>query len=233
MHKILTDGFSALGLELTEEMSRRFAAYGQHLGERNEVMNLTAISGDEDIARLHFLDCAALLSLYDFSGASVIDIGSGAGFPGLPLKIAKSDISLTMLDSQKKRVDFLEETCQKLGLYDVRCVWARAEEAAMDMGGSFDIAVSRAVAKLNILCELCLPFVSTGGVFIAMKGPDCEEELKEAGHAISVLGGGKTDIKIYHIPGTEISHSAVIIRKTKPTPPQYPRQFGRIKKAPL
>lgn len=233
MHKILTDGFSALGLELTDEMFMRFAAYGEYLSERNKVMNLTAISGNENVARLHFLDCVALLSMHDFTGESVIDIGSGAGFPGLPLKIAKPDINLTLLDSQKKRVDFLEETCKKLGLEQVRCIWARAEEVCMDIGGSFDVAVSRAVARLNILCELCLPFVSVGGVFIAMKGPDCAEELDEAQNAISVLGGGKEEIKTYHVPGTDICHSAVIIKKLKPTPQQYPRQYGRIKKAPL
>lgn len=233
MHKILTDGFSTLGLEFTDEMFRSYVAYGQYLGERNEVMNLTAISGDEEVARLHFLDCAALLSIYDFSSKSVIDIGSGAGFPGIPLKIAKPDIRLTLLDSHNKKVGFLNETCQNLGMNNVRCIWARAEEAAMDIGGSFDVAVSRAVARLNILCELCLPFVSVGGAFIAMKGPDCAQELAEAKHAISVLGGGKAEIKTYRIPGTDISHSAVIIEKIKPTPQHYPRQFGRIKKAPL
>lgn len=233
MHKILTDGFSALGLELTDEMLTRYATYGQYLEERNKVMNLTTISGDEDVARLHFLDCVALLSIHDFSGKSVIDVGSGAGFPGLPLKIAKPDIRLTLLDSHKKRVDFLEEVCQKIEMPQVRCIWARAEEVTMGIGGSFDIAVSRAVARLNVLCELCLPFVNVGGVFIAMKGLHCENELEEAQHAIAVLGGGKAEIKTYKLPDTDISRSAIIIKKIKHTPNQYPRQYGRIKKAPL
>lgn len=233
MQQILKEGFEALGLTLTDDMSVSFRKYYDYLTEKNTVMNLTAIEGEENTARLHFLDCAALCSVYDFSGKSVIDVGTGAGFPGLPLKIAVPDISLTLLDSHNKRMDFLAETCAGLRFADVRCVCARAEESANDIGGSFDIAVSRAVARLNILCELCLPFVHVGGVFIAMKGPDCSEELQEASKAIYVLSGGKAEIKKYTIPGTDIVHSAVIIEKCKPTPPQYPRQFGHIKKAPL
>lgn len=233
MQQTLKDGFETLKLPFTDEMYGRFKIYYDYLTEQNAVMNLTAITGEEDTARLHFLDCAALCSLYNFSGASVIDIGTGAGFPGLPLKIVKPDISLTLLDSHKKRVAFLSETCRKLGFDDVHCISARAEEIAPDIGGSFDIAVSRAVARLNILCELCLPFVHIGGVFIAMKGPDCTEELKEASNAISVLGGADPEVKQYNIPGTDIFHSAVIIKKVRRTPAEYPRQFGRIKKSPL
>lgn len=233
MQQILKDGFEALGLKFTEEMSDRFRKYYDCLTAKNAVMNLTAIVGEVDTARLHFLDCAALSSVYNFSGKSVIDVGTGAGFPGLPLKIALPDISLTLLDSHKKRMAFLDETCRTLGFADTRCISERAEEAAFYMGGSFDIAVSRAVARLNILCELCLPFVHVGGVFIAMKGPDCSDELLEASRAISVLGGKGSEIKKYTIPGTDITHSAVIIEKVRPTPPDYPRQFGRIKKAPL
>lgn len=233
MQQILKDGFEALGLPFTEEMSERFQKYYDYLTEKNSVMNLTAITGLEDTARLHFLDCVALCSVYDFSGASVIDVGTGAGFPGLPLKIAEPTISLTLLDSHKKRMTFLEETCRMLKLKDVTCISERAEETSSDIGGSFDIAVSRAVARLNILCELCLPFVHVGGVFIAMKGPDCAEELAEASKAISILGGKTPEIKKYTIPGTDIVHSVVIVEKVKSTPPEYPRQFGRIKKAPL
>ncbi len=233
MQQILKDGFEALGLPFTEEMSDRFRKYYDYLTEKNAVMNLTAITGEGDTARLHFLDCAALCSVYDFSGASVIDVGTGAGFPGLPIKIAIPDISLTLLDSHKKRMAFLDETCCNLKLTNVRCIGERAEETTSDIGGSFDIAVSRAVARLNILCELCMPFVHVGGVFIAMKGPDCTEELAEASKAISILGGKSPEIKKYTIPGTDIVHSAVIIEKVRPTPSEYPRQFGRIKKAPL
>lgn len=233
MQQILKDGFEALGLPFTEEMAERFQKYYDYLTEKNAVMNLTAIEGEEPTARLHFLDCAALCSVFDFSKASVIDVGTGAGFPGLPLKIAEPSLSLTLLDSHKKRMDFLEETCLRLGLSDVQCICARAEETVEDIGGSYEVVVSRAVARLNILCELCMPFVHVGGVFIAMKGPDCEQELEEASRAITVLGGMKPELKKYMIPGTDIVHSAVIIKKIKPTPFGYPRQFGRIKKAPL
>lgn len=233
MEQILQEGFQKLGLPFSHRQALRFSGYYDHLTQRNAVMNLTAITGLEDTARLHFLDCAALASIYNFSGAKLIDVGSGAGFPGIPLKITVPDISLTLLDSHKKRVDFLQESVDLLELPDVHCVCGRAEELAPDIGGSFDIAVSRAVARLNILCELCLPFVHVGGVFIAMKGPDCTQELQESMKAIALLGGQEPKIHQYTIPGTDIVHSAVIIKKVRQTPSIYPRQFGKIKKSPL
>lgn len=233
MQQLLQDGFDALGLSFTAEMAARFREYYAFLTEKNAVMNLTAIEGEEDTARLHFLDCAALCALHNFSGETVVDVGTGAGFPGLPLKIAVPDMGLTLLDSHNKRMDFLRETCRRLGFDDVHCVCARAEEVSSEIGGSFDTAVSRAVARLNILCELCLPFVHVGGLFIAMKGPDCAQELVEAKNAIAVLGGGAAEVRKYTVPGTDIVHSAVMIRKLRPTPPEYPRPFGKIKKAPL
>lgn len=233
MQQILKNGFQDLGLPFTDEMNHRFRLYYDYLTEKNAVMNLTAIEGEDDTARLHFLDCVALCSVFDFSGTSVIDIGTGAGFPGLPLKIAIPNISMTLLDSHKKRMAFLEETCRILNFADVQCISERAEEVVTDIGGSFDVAVSRAVARMNILCELCLPFLHIGGHFIAMKGPDCEDELSEAANAIKVLGGNTPVVKKYNIPGTDITHSAIIIEKIRNTPSDYPRQFGRIKKAPL
>lgn len=233
MQKIISNGFGQFGLECTDEMLLQFKTYYDYLTERNAVMNLTAISGEENVARLHFLDCCALRGLYDFSGKSVIDIGSGAGFPGIPLKIAEPSIELTLLDSHQKRVSFVREVCEMLGFNDVHCLCERAEDACADIGGSFDLAVSRAVARLNILCELCLPFVHVGGAFIAMKGPSIAEELPEAANAISVLGGKVSEVKEYNIPGTDITHSAVIIEKVRRCPELYPRQFGQIKKKPL
>ena len=233
MREILSAGFDELGLPISEEMLSRFSIYYDHLTERNSVMNLTAITGIEDSARLHFLDCVALLSLYNFSRATVVDVGTGAGFPGLPLKIAQPDVSLTLLDANQKRITFLEEVCQLTELSGVHCIKTRAEDIADEIGGSFDVAVSRAVARLNVLCELCLPFVHVGGSFIAMKGPDCTEELEEAAKAISILGGAKPQVKTYKIPGTDITHSAIIIKKIKPTPFGYPRSFGKIKNSPL
>lgn len=233
MQKILRDGFAELNLNYNDEMQKKFRTFFDYLEERNAVMNLTAIRGEEDVAKLHFLDCAALCSIYDFKQKNVIDIGTGAGFPSVPLKIAEPSIKLTSMDSQQKRITFLTEAFDKLSIDDVRIECARAEEFIIDTGATYDIAVSRAVARLNVLCELCLPFVSVGGVFIAMKGPGCSEELTEAENAIKTLGGGNTRIEKYKIPGTDIVHSAVIIEKINNTPKKYPRQFGKIKNSPL
>lgn len=233
MKEILKNGFAELGLDVGEKAFERYETYFEYLEEKNKVMNLTAISGKEDVARLHFLDCAALLNMAEFKHKRVIDVGTGAGFPGLALKIAEPEMELTLLDSLNKRIDFLQETCEKLGFNDVSCVHARAEEAPKDFRGAYDIATSRAVARLNTLCELCLPFLKENGVFIAMKGPDCSDELMEAQNAMKLLGAELEGCKSYVIPGTDISHTAVIIRKIKPTHPKYPRKWAQIKKQPL
>ena len=233
MENILRAGFAELGIEPDARAFERYKTYFEYLEERNAVMNLTAISGEEDVARLHFLDCAALLTVCDFKNKTVIDVGTGAGFPGLALKIAEPSIALTLLDSLNKRIEFLSETCEKLGFDDVACLHARAEEAPQELRAAFDIATSRAVARLNTLCELCLPFVKVGGVFAAMKGPDCTQELEEAKNALHILGAQLETIKPYTVPGTDIVHTAVIIRKTKPTHPKYPRKWAQIKKQPL
>lgn len=233
MRNILNDGFIKLGLIADAESVKRYETYFELLEEKNKVMNLTAISGREDVARLHFLDCAALLKYADFRNKRVIDVGTGAGFPGLALKIAEPEMELTLLDSLNKRIDFLRESCEKLGFEDVACIHARAEEAPAELRGCFDIATSRAVARLNTLCELCLPLLKENGVFIAMKGPDCAEELAEAQNAIKLLGAELSSCESYTIPGTDICHTAVIIRKIKPTHPKYPRKWAQIKKQPL
>lgn len=232
MEEILRRGFEELRVPLPAGATDKLNTYWQLLEEKNKVMNLTAITGEEETARQHFLDCGALLAQADFAGKRCIDIGAGAGFPGLVLKILEPSLSLTMLDSQRKRVEFQQEVCRALALESVACVHGRAEEAAA-LRGLFDIAVSRAVARLNLLCELCLPFVKKGGVLVAMKGPAPEEELQEAAHALRVLGGQAESVKKYTLPGTDIVHSAVILRKTADTPPQYPRRWAKILKAPL
>lgn len=233
MRELLASGFAALGLELTDLAADRFYQYYDRLETCNKVMNLTAITGETDVAQLHFLDCAAMLTAADFRNARVIDVGTGAGFPGLPIKIAEPSASVTLLDSLNKRVEFLKETCTAIGLDDVTCIHARAEEAPKEYREGFDFAVSRAVARLNVLCELCLPFVKVGGAFLAMKGPDCAEELQEAQKAIRTLGGTEVTVHHYTIPGTDVPHSIVEIRKGKPTPPKYPRRFAKIKQQPL
>ena len=232
LEDILTAGFRELELPLDETALRRYRIYYENLEQTNRVMNLTAITGEEDAARLHFLDCAALLKLEDLRGKSLVDVGTGAGFPGLPLKIAQPDMRLTLLDSLEKRVRFLSDTCGRLGFDDVECIHERAEDAKA-LHGQFDAAVSRAVARLNLLAELCLPFVKVGGVFLAMKGPGAAEELAEAAHAIEVLGGGEAEILPYTVPGTTNAHSVVRIRKVRETPAKYPRRWAKIQKQPL
>ena len=233
LEETLAAGFAELSLSVDERAIPRYRRYYDALAAQNKVMNLTAIDGEADSARLHFLDSAALLTLADFRGKSVIDVGSGAGFPGLALKVAEPDMRLTLLDSLDKRVRFLRGLADELGFEDVDCLHARAEEAPPELRESFDIACSRAVARLNLLCELCLPFVRTGGLFLAMKGPGAEEETREAARAIRLLGGELERVALYPIPGTETRHSAVMIRKVRETPKSYPRRWAQIKKQPL
>lgn len=233
LEALLQSGFEALSLVPDSQALSRYRIYYEYLEEMNQVMNLTAISGEEDVARLHFLDCGALLGLADFAGKKVIDVGTGAGFPGLALKIACPAMELTLLDSLDKRINFLKNTCEKLGFDDVTCIHSRAEEIPAGFRQGFDFALSRAVARLNLLCELCLPYVKKGGAFIAMKGSDLEEELAEAQRCIRTLGGQVEQKIDYTIPGTDVTHSALIIRKVADTPAKYPRRWAQIKKSPL
>ena len=205
-------------------------AFGQALIEKNKVMNLTAITEPEAVAELHCLDCIALLRAAEFPNKRVIDIGCGAGFPGVPLKVAEPSIELTLLDSLAKRMTWLRETLPQLGI-QAEVVTARAEEYVTGCREQYDIATSRAVARLNILAELCMPYVRVGGVFLAMKGALASEEVDEAKRGIALLGGRLARVYEYPIQGAQ--HKAVVIEKIKPTPPQYPRAFAKIKKSPL
>lgn len=232
MENILREGLKALEIQASETAISLLRDYGRELARVNAVTNLTAIRDEAEAAKLHFLDCAAILKATDFSGKEVIDIGSGAGFPGVPLRILQPDISLTTIDSVGKKVDFVKNTCKALGMEDVNCLWGRVEELPQ-LRERFDIAVSRAVADLVVLAELSLPQVKTGGLFIAMKGPECQNEVAQAEFAVKALGGRVRDIWRYAVPGTEVTHAAVIIEKIKPTPPQYPRRYAQIKKKPL
>lgn len=236
LEDLLRDGFVRLGIEADETAITRFRTYYEYLEEKNSVMNLTAISGEKDVVQLHFLDCAELLTLADLAGKRVIDVGTGAGFPGMVLKILKPDMPIVLLDSLDKRINFLREVSDKLGFTGndaPACIHARAEEAPKEYRAHFDIATSRAVARLNILAEMSLPFVNKGGLFIAMKGPGCNDEINEAKRAIKTLGGEVEKYIEYTIPGTDVTHSAVLIRKTADTPPKYPRRWAQIKKTPL
>ncbi len=232
LEKILTEGFEAMGLTPHEKSIEHFRLYYELLEEKNKVMNLTAISGEADCARLHFLDSSAPLLIADMAGKKLIDVGTGAGFPGLPLKIMEPSISLTLLDSLDKRIRFLQDVCSQAGLEDVNFVHGRAEEPG-ELRESFDFAVSRAVARLSMLCEFCLPYVKVGGAFLALKGPAAAEEIDEAKKAISILGGKLERVFEYEVPGTELRHNIVLIRKVSPTPKKYPRRFAIMKKSPL
>lgn len=203
--QLLREGLAVYGLPADAAAIEGLEEFSRRLLERNQVMNLTAITDPCDVAALHLLDCAYLLTAADFRGKSVVDVGTGAGFPGMPLRILEPNFDLTLLDSLGKRVDFLRETADAMGLRRVRCVHARAEEFARKHREQFDIATSRAVAQLNVLCELTLPLVKVGGVFLAMKSVESDPELQEARSAIAQLGGAVEDVTDYTIPGTEVT----------------------------
>ena len=236
MKERIQRGLEALGLEPPAQAAEQLAEYGRLLLEQNQVMNLTAITEPDQVADLHFLDSAALLTLgLDFAGKKLIDVGTGAGFPGLPLKILEPRLEVVLLDSLGKRVHWLESVCQSLGLEGVSCIHARAEEQALLPGwrDSFDFAASRAVASLELLGELCLPYVKVGGRFLAMKSVDSGAEVDRAGRCMSVLGGRLLPAADYTIPGCGVRHRVVQAEKTAPTPKGYPRRWAKIQKSPL
>lgn len=219
-------GLFPSAFEVTPDIYRKFTAYADFLVDKNQVMNLTAITDPHGIAEKHFLDSVLPLGLFDVpDGASLVDVGTGAGFPGVPMAIMRPDIRLTLLDSLNKRINFLKELTGLLEL-PAECIHIRAEDAGRgSLRESFDIATARAVSRLPILCEYCLPLVKTGGAFLAMKG-DCQEELEEAKNAISVLGGKVERMEEYALPSGD-KRTLVVIRKVKKTPEKYPR--GQIK----
>lgn len=231
MRETLKRGLPDLGMGT--DLIPRLAGFAELVLERNQVMNLTAITEPRDVAALHLLDSLEALKLAGLERESVVDVGCGAGFPGVPLAIAGAGLKVTLLDSLGKRIDFLREACGKLGLENVECVHARAEEFAGERRETFDAAISRAVASLPVLCELCLPLVKVGGVMLAMKSIGVTEELKSAQKAIKLLGGKAAEVQTYTIPTTDVSHTLVTIRKVSPTPAKYPRRFAQIKKQPL
>lgn len=233
--EILRQGFAQFGQAVDPRTIQALERFSQCLLEKNQVMNLTAIREPEGVARLHILDCAALLQFFDFENKSLIDVGTGAGFPGMVLKMLVPSLSVTLLDSLNKRLMWLEEICRELDLQDVRTVHARAEEQALaaDFRECFDCAAARAVADLRLLCELCLPYVKTGGHFLAMKSANSNQELEDAAHAVKALGGSITAVRDYPLPGTEITHRLILVEKLAPTPKGYPRRWAKMQKEPL
>ena len=230
MKETLAAGLPALGLTLTDGQLDRLCQFGQLLLEQNQVMNLTAITEPRAVAELHFLDSLALLQWEDLRGKALIDVGCGAGFPGTPLAIAVPELKLTLLDSLQKRIRWLETVLPQVGV-DATCVAARAEEYVAQHREQYDVAVSRAVARLNLLSELCLPYVKVGGKFLALKGAMAQEEANEARKAIETLGGRITGIWEY--PVGDAVHRIVAVEKVRPTPKAYPRKFAKIKQNPL
>lgn len=234
--KFMAQAAERAGLVLSEGKLKQFARYYEMLIEWNERMNLTAITAPQEVAVKHMVDSLTALETGLFSqGASVIDVGTGAGFPGLPLKICRPDLRLTLMDSLQKRVGFLEAVVQELGLKEVSCVHARAEEGARERAyrEQFDIAVSRAVAALPVLSEYTLPFVKKGGFLVALKGAKYAEEAEAAGKALSLLGGSAPKCLAVQLPGLEDKRAIVTVEKVRPTPKAYPRKAGTPAKKPL
>ena len=230
MLNTLKEGLPQLGMELSAAICEKLCAFGSAVIEQNKVMNLTAITQPDQVAKLHLLDSLTLLTLQDLRYKRVIDVGCGAGFPGVPLKIACPEMELTLLDSLGKRMAWLETVLPQLEV-DANCVTARAEEAVASCRETYDVATSRAVARLNILLELTAPYVKVGGAVLAMKGTAAQQELEEAKNAIRQLGL-KLE-KVAQFPADGTAHTVIVLRKIKPTPVQYPRRYAKIKQNPL
>ena len=230
MERTLREGLAALGLSLPEARQEKLCAFARAMVKQNEVMNLTAITEDTQVAKLHLLDSLTVLCCADLKNKTLIDVGCGAGFPGVPLAIACPEAKVTLLDSLGKRVKWLEETLPQLGV-EAECVTARAEEAVAQRRESYDYATSRAVARLNILLELTAPYVRVGGAVLAMKGAQAAEELSESAGAIKKLGLQMEKVREFPVDGA--SHAVIVLRKIAPTPKQYPRRYAKIKQSPL
>lgn len=230
MQNALSRGLEQLELSLDQATQEKLCAFGQAVIEQNKVMNLTAITQPDQVALLHLADCVSLLKVADLKGKKLIDVGCGAGFPGVPLKIACPELDLTLLDSLGKRMHWLEEILPTLGI-DAQYIIGRAEEALEGRREQYDFATSRAVARLNILLELTAPYVKVGGAVLAMKGAAAEEELKEAKGAIKKLGLQLEGVHTFPLDGT--AHNVIVLRKISSTPSQYPRRYSKIKQSPL
>ena len=235
MEKRIETGLAQLGLSPAPDAAAKLARYGELLIEQNKVMNLTAITDPDQVASLHMLDSSALLRYVNLEDKSLIDVGTGAGFPGLVLKILVPSLRLTLLDGLQKRLDWLESVCRELGLEGVEFLHARAEEQSLKppRRDGYDFASARAVAAMNLLCEMCLPYVKVGGRFLAMKSVDSDEELSQAARGIALLGGKVVGLEDYAVPHTDVTHRLILVEKTAPTPKGYPRRWAKIQKAPL
>ena len=231
MKKTLAEELPGLGLELTDAIQDQLCAFGHAMVKQNEVMNLTGITEDDQVAKLHLIDSLTVLKCADLTGKTLIDVGCGAGFPGVPTAIGCPEAKVTLLDSLAKRMNWLETILPQLGVANTECVTARAEEAVATRRESYDYATSRAVARLNILLELTAPYVRVGGRVLAMKGSAAREELEESRNAIKRLGLKLEEVKEFQIDGA--THCVIVLKKVAPTPAQYPRRYAKIKQSPL
>lgn len=233
--KLLIDSCRAINIEISDRQVEQFFKYHELLVEWNKKINLTGITQINEVVIKHFVDSIALNTYTSLDDKTVIDVGTGAGFPGIPLKIINPDMDLTLLDSLNKRIVFLNEVVDQLGLTGVECIHGRAEDIAKqeEYREKYDICASRAVAHLSILSEYCLPFVRVDGEFISLKGPGVYDEIKDAENAINILGGNIKDVKNLQIPNTDLQHNLVIIKKIDCSPLKYPRKPSKIKKRPL
>lgn len=231
-YELLVSGLREFIPEVSPQAVDKLLRYSDLLLEKNKVMNLTAVTDPCEVVTRHFLDCASLAP-YIKKGETVLDVGTGAGFPGLPLAILCPGAEFTLLDAQRKRIDFLTEVVDALELTNVFPVHGRAEEFAAAHRASFDLAVSRAVADLRVLCELALPMVKMGGVFYAMKAADCMDEVGSASQAFAVLGAPSAELLHYTVPHDGVERVLVRLQKIKETPDKYPRRFKKIQTDPL
>jgi len=232
--KIMDTACEDVGLEFDEEKYNKFIKYKDILKFWNNKINLTTIVEDEDIIKKHFIDCIEIFKFSPLKDISnVIDIGTGAGFPGIPMKIVNPKIKVVLLDSLNKRINFLNQVISYIELNDIKCIHGRAEDFSKDTEyrEKFDAAVSRAVANLTVLSEFCIPYIKLDGYFVAMKGPSVENEIKESRKAVSILGGKIEDI--VKIENDDFNHNLVVIKKIKRTPNMYPRKAGIVSKKPL
>lgn len=233
---LLEGELAGQGMTLTEGQKQSFVSFYEAMVEKNKVMNLTAITEWDEVLLKHFCDSLTLLRCVDLKGEkSLMDVGTGAGFPGIPLKILFPEAEMTLMDSLQKRILFLEEIKALLGLENLRLLHGRAEEAGRqkELREHFDVCVSRAVSQLSVLSEYCLPFVKVGGVFVSYKSADCEEEVQAAKKAIHLLGGKVEEVKRFTLPGSDMGRALVVIRKVSATPGKYPRKAGTPAKMPL